>query len=130
MMRYPTLAEILDLHERLLSTSGGARGVRDLAMLESSVAQPRATFDQQDLYPDIISKSAALCHGLILNHPFVDGNKRTGHAAMELFLILNGLQLSADVSDQERVILDLAAGKMSRHDFTAWVRQHATSDST
>ena len=82
-MRYLSLAEVPDLHERLIATSGGIRGVRDIRLLESAVNQPRVTFDQSDLYPDLVSKTAAYCHSLIMNHPFVDGNKRVGHAAME-----------------------------------------------
>jgi death-on-curing protein len=61
------------------------------------VAQPKATFDGEDLYPTIIAKAAALCFSLVQNHPFVDGNKRAGHASMEVFLILNGYALDADV---------------------------------
>lgn len=61
--------------------SGGASGIRDLGALESAVAQPHASFGGQDLYPDLITKAAALCFSLVMNHPFVDGNKRVGHAA-------------------------------------------------
>ncbi len=86
-MRYLSLLEILELHEAVIFSSGGSRGIRDIGALESSVNQPRLTFDQTDLYPDLISKAAALCFSLVMNHPFVDGNKRTGHAALETFLI-------------------------------------------
>jgi death-on-curing protein len=87
-MRYLTLVEILELHEAIIVSTGGALGIRDMGALESAVNQPRLTFDQADLYPDIVSKAAALCFSLVMNHPFVDGNKRVGHAAMETFLIL------------------------------------------
>ena len=104
-------------------------GVRDLGALESALAQPRATFDGQDLYPDVISKAAALCYSLVLNHPFLDGNKRIGHAAMETFLLLNGYELSAELLEQEQVMLDLAAGKLSREQFVSWVTAHTVIDS-
>ena len=108
----------------IISSSGGSRGVRDLNALESAVNQPRQTFDQNDLYPDIISKAAALCISLVMNHPFVDGNKRVGHAAMETFLILNGYEIISSLDEQERVMLELASGKMSRINFSEWLNNH------
>jgi death-on-curing protein len=125
-MRYLSLIEVLELHEAVIASSGGAGGLRDIGALESAISQPRLTFDQADLYPDIVSKAAALCHSLVMNHPFVDGNKRVGHAAMEVFLILNGLQIDATVDEQDRSILDLASGRLPREELTAWVRDHVT----
>ena len=125
-MRYLSISEILELHDRILASSGGARGIRDLGALESSAGQPHATFGEQELYPDLATKATALCFSLVMNHPFVDGNKRVGHAAMETFLILNGHEVDADVDEQERIILNLAAGKLSRDDFTVWLRGHTT----
>jgi len=126
-MRYLTLVEILDLHNRIIASTGGARGIRDLGALESAVSQPRITFDQADLYPDIVSKTAVLCFSLIMNHPFVDGNKRVGHAAMETFLVLNGYEIQADVNEQERVILGIAAGNVTREEFASWLGDHITT---
>ena len=108
----------------LIEQSGGSTGIRDRAALESCVAQPRASFAEQDLYPDLISKCAALGHALVCNHPFVDGNKRIGHAAMEVTLVLNGMKISAGVDDQEQLILDLASGNVSREELTHWLREH------
>ena len=129
-MRHLSLLEILELHEAVIASSGGSRGMRDIGALESAVNQPRLTFDKSDLYPDIISKAAALCFSLVMNHPFIDGNKRVGHAAMETFLILNGLEINATVDEQERIILDLAAGQMKRDAFVFWLNDHITSQST
>ena len=129
-MRYLSLLEVLELHEAIISTSGGSRGIRDIGALESAINQPRITFDKTDLYPDIISKAAALCFSLVMNHPFVDGNKRIGHAAMETFLILNGYEIRATVDEQEQIILDLAAGNLTRVMFTNWLKSnviHITS---
>ena len=123
-MRYLSLLEVLELHEAIISSSGGSRGIRDIHALESSINQPRITFDQTDLYPDIISKAASLCFFLVMNHPFVDGNKRIGHAAMETFLILNGYQIEATVDEQEKIILDLSAGNLKREAFTNWLKDH------
>ena len=89
-MRYLSISEIFELHDLIISSSGGSRGIRDINALESALNLPRQTFDQKDLYPDIVTKAASLCFSLVMNHPFVDGNKRVGHASMETFLILNG----------------------------------------
>jgi death on curing protein len=126
-MRYLTLPEVLEAHERILRQSGGEPGVLNLGALESALAQPRMTFDGQDLYPTLVEKAAALGFSLIKNHPFVDGNKRSAHAAMETFLVLNGYQIVATVEEQEDLILKVAAGKTSREVFTEWLRQHLQS---
>src|SRR5947208_3656063 len=104
-MRYLSLGEVIALHDALLNQSGGAAGIRDVGGLESALAQPRATFGGVDLHPTIVGKAAALGFSLTLNHPFVDGNKRTAHAAMEVFLLLNGTELVASVDEQEQLML-------------------------
>jgi death-on-curing protein len=121
-MRYLTLVEVLDLYLLVMEQSGDAVGVRDLNALESAIAQPRMTFDDADLYPTDVEKAAALGFSLIMNHPFVDGNKRTGHAAMETFLLLNGFEVQAPVDEQAALILRLAAGDLKRDEFTDWLR--------
>jgi death-on-curing protein len=123
-MRYLSISEIFELHDLIISSSGGSRGIRDINALESAVNLPRQTFDQKDLYPDIVTKAAALCFSLVMNHPFIDGNKRVGHASMETFLILNGYEIISSVDEQERVMLELAAGKMSRIYFSEWLNNH------
>ena len=102
MTQYLSLHKLLALHERIAEQSGGGIGVRDLGLLESALAQPRQSFGGTDLYPSLIEKAAALGLSMIANHPFVDGNKRVGHAAMEVFLVLNGNEIDADVGEQER----------------------------
>jgi len=125
-MRYLSISEVFELHDRVISSSGGSRGIRDIRALEAAVNQPRQTFDQKELYPDIVTKAAALCFFLVMNHPFVDGNKRVGHAAMETFLILNGYEIISSVNEQERVMLELASGKMSRINFSEWLNNHTS----
>lgn len=93
-------------------------------LLESTVAQPRITFGGEDLYPSLVEKAAALGFSIIMNHPFVDGNKRTGHAATEIFLVLNGLEINASVDEQERTVLAIASGELGREAFVDWLRQH------
>lgn len=123
-MRFLTVSEVLEIHRQIMRASGGAAGVHSLAALESAVAQPRMTFDGQELYPTLAEKAAALGFSLIQNHPFVDGNKRTGHAALETYLVLNGHELSATEDEQVAVILGVAAGTTSRDTFRDWLKTH------
>lgn len=127
-MRYLALAEVLEIHRRVMAQSGGAEGLMHLSALESALAQPQMTFEGGELYPSLEGKAAALGHALIANHPFRDGNKRTGHAAMEVFLVLNGLEIRATVEEQERVILQVAAGKMDRERFTEWLKRNVEAE--
>ena len=124
MIRYLTLAEVLELHRLVLAQTGGGAGLRDLAALEASVAQPRQSFGGQELYPTLGAKVAALGFGLIANHPFVDGNKRVGHAAMDTMLLLNGAELRAPVEEAEAMILRVASGEASREQLLVWVEAH------
>jgi death-on-curing protein len=126
-MRYLTLGEVAALHRAVIESTGGATGLRNIAALESAVAQPRATFDGADLHPTITGKAAALAYSLALNHPFVDGNKRVAHAAMEVFLALNGVDLHADVDEQEQLFLALAAGRSSRPELERWLERRTTA---
>jgi death-on-curing protein len=81
------------------------------------------SFGGEDLYPDAIEKAVALGFSLIRNHPFVDGNKRIGHASMEVMLVLNGVSLEAPIDDAERVILGVASGQLGRDELSAFVRK-------
>ncbi|MBI1390400.1 MAG: type II toxin-antitoxin system death-on-curing family toxin [bacterium] len=123
-MRYLTLGETLALHHMVMRQSGGCEGLRDINALESAISQPRMTFGGEALYQTMIEKASALGFSIIMNHPFIDGNKRTGHAAMEVFLILNGFEINASVEQQEKVILALASGNLQRDEFTEWLRLH------
>lgn len=124
MTYFLTLSQILFLHQRLIQQSGGTPGLRDIAGLESAVAQPRMTFDEKDLYPSLTDKAAALGYSLIKNHPFIDGNKRICYAAMEVLLVLNGYEIDASIADQEKIILQLATGKMERAELVHWLKDH------
>ena len=123
-MRYLTVGEVLEIYSRVMQQSGGLVGIRDLGALESAVAQPRMTFSGEELYPTLIEKASALGFSLIQNHPFIDGNKRTGHAAMETFLVLNSHYLDADVDEQVEIVLQVASGAIGRETFTNWLRTH------
>jgi death-on-curing protein len=126
-MRFLTLIEVLELHRRVIEQSGGAFGIREVGLLESAIAQPRMTFGGEDLYPSLLEKAAALGFSIIMNHPFVDGNKRTGHAVTETFLVLNGMEISASVDEQEDVILAIASGALGREAFVEWLQRNTTT---
>lgn len=122
-MRYLALSEVLRLHSALIASSGGSSGVRDLGRIQSALAQPMVTFDEVELYPSLVEKAAAMGFALIQGHAFIDGNKRIGHAAIEVFLVLNGFEIFESVDEQERAILAVASGALSREAFTVWLRE-------
>lgn len=128
-MQYLTLEEVIVLHRMIIDQSGGGAGIRDLGMLESALAQPQMTFGPGELYSTIEEKAAAICYSLVMNHPFVDGNKRIGHAVAEVFLVLNGYELESDVDTSEEIILQLASGELSRDDLLKWIREHISPKS-
>ena len=123
MIEYLSLAQILHLHEAQIDAFGGAGGTRDKGALESAVARPTMTFGGEDLYPDVAAKAAALMHSLVLNHPFVDGNKRVGAAAAEFMALLNGFELKASDDELEDLTLAVAKGEMDIEPLTIWLRQ-------
>jgi len=120
---YLSFDQLVAIHEMQLETFGGLDGLRDRGSLESAVARPAMTFGGEDLYPDMASKAAALMESLVMNHPFVDGNKRVGAAAAELFLEVNELRLLAADKEFEEITLALASGKVPVEKLTIWFRQ-------
>ena len=123
-MRYLDVEDIEILHTEVIERIGGSEGIRDRGALESAVAQPEMSFEGEDFYPSIEEKATALCFSIVMNHPFIDGNKRVGHAAMLMFLRMNGFQLRGDAKDHETTILGVAAGELDREDLLAWVKRH------
>ncbi len=123
MIEYLSLAQVLHLHEAQIEMFGGADRIRDKGALESAVARPIMTFGGEDLYPDVAAKAAALMHSLVLNHPFVDGNKRVGAAAAEFMALLNGFELNASDDELEDLTLAVAKGEMNIEPLTIWLRQ-------
>ena len=118
-------ALIYAVHGEQLAEHGGGAGVRDANLLESALARP----EQLAHYgaPDAADLAASYGYGISRNHPFVDGNKRTAFVAVELFLALNGFDLTATDADCVMNMLDLAAGKMPEAAFAAWIRKHLKS---
>ena len=115
--------QLVALHGELMKAFGGRRGLRDRGALEAAAARPGMTFDGEDLYPDLAAKVAALMHSLVVNHAFVDGNKRVGTAAAELVVEVNGYRLRAEDSELEKVTFSVARGELSAEALAIWFRQ-------
>jgi len=116
--------QVLWIHGRVIATSGGDPTILDRGKIESAVAQPRMSFGGKALYPTLAEKAAALGFSLIKNHPFLDGNKRTGIICVMAFLSRNGYRLVAPVDEAEAVVLGVADGRVGRDAFVAWLRDH------
>ncbi len=111
---------VLATHDRLLADHGGAEGLRDAGLLESALARPRQHYAYSS--PDIIELGAIYTTGIVRNHPFVDGNKRTGFATGVAFLLLNGVVLQAAEEEAAQAVLALAAGDLDEAGYAAWLR--------
>jgi death-on-curing protein len=122
---YLSLEQVLELHRLEIRRFGGSAGLRERGSLDAALTRPQITFAGEDLYPDVESKAAAVMHSLVMNHPFVDGNKRTGAAVAELFLNLNGVELEADDDDLVAVTLSVARGEVNAEALAIWLRQRS-----
>ncbi len=124
MIQYLSAEQILFIHTRLIEESGGEQGIRDLGLLRSAAARPRATYDQTDLYPNIYFKAAALFDSLVNNHPFVDGNKRTGIASTVLFLQINGFSFHTSQDEMVAFTRSVAQGAETIESISHWIGRH------
>ena len=124
-MKYLTAEQVLFIHARLIEETGGSHGVRDLNMMMSALGRVQASFDNQDLYPGLFSKAAALMDSLIRNHPFVDGNKRTGVTAAGLFLHRNGYRLVADSNNLVEMTMRIAESQTSLDELAIWFENNS-----
>jgi death-on-curing protein len=119
-----TKKEILQLHELSIQTYGGAHGIRDEGMLESAIARPFQTFGGEDLYPTVYEKAAAFAESLIINHPFVDGNKRTGFAVMLATLRRGNIKLTASQNDTYNFVIAISTGEMKFEAIVEWLKEN------
>jgi len=119
------LEDVLNIHEFLINKFGGSHGLRDESLLKSALARPFQTFDQVDLHKTFVEKAAALIESIISNHPFVDGNKRTGYVLMRLYLMANGLDIIADPDEKYDFVIAIASGDISHEQIVDWIRNHS-----
>ena len=124
-MKYLYPKQALYLYQQIIQQSGGTVGLRDEGLLESAVYRPQASFGGQELYPDLFSKTAALGHSLVSNHPFVDGNKRVGFEAMRLMLRLNGYDIHASLETKYQFVINIAQGQLTEQAIADWLKHHS-----
>lgn len=110
------------IHHILIDQFGGSRGVRDVSGLEAALARPYASFDGVDLYPALEEKAVALFESIIMNHPFVDGNKRTAYVLMRLLLLNAGLDISASRNEKYSMVISVSKGEMGFEEIKAWLK--------
>ena len=122
-----TLGEILEIHQDQINRYGSAAGIRDIGLLQSAIAMPSASFGRQFLHSDLFEMAAAYLFHISQNHPFVDGNKRTGAVAAIVFLALNGIDLAADEEELEKLVLKVAEGKAGKETVATFLRDNTIS---
>lgn len=113
--------DLLEQHALVVKASGGADGVRDLGVLQSAVAKPFKTFDGVDLYPAVLEKAAVLLESIVVNYPFVDGNKRAGYTVTRSFLKINGIDIVATLDQRYEFVIAVASGEMHYEEILAWL---------
>ena len=122
-MQYISLREVLLIHIAAIRRYGGSDGVRDAGLVESALARPRASFGDYEAYPDLYSKAAVLLEGVIKNHGFVDGNKRTASATVSVFLQKNGHYYNASQKVLVEFVVEVAEGKFDTEEITSWLKK-------
>lgn len=118
---------VLRLHELSIMEYGGSRGLREEGLLESALARPYQTFGGEDLYPTVYEKAAAIAESIIINHPFIDGNKRTGFLAMLAVLAEENIYLVSTKDQTYQVVIDISMGKKSTAELVQWLQLNSQS---
>jgi len=124
-----TLEEAIHIHDALIDKFGGSSGLRDTKLLKSALARPEQTFDGKDLYPTPIEKAAAILESVVVNHPFIDGNKRTGYTLFRLYLRKAGLDIYASQDEKYDLLISIADGSKNIDHIIDWSNEkvkHAT----
>mgnify|MGYP001573172452 CR=1 FL=1 len=124
-IKYLSVEQALTIHEALIKHYGGSHGIHNQGLLESAIFRPQASVFGQDAYPALFEKCAVLGYSLIQNHPFVDGNKRTGFAATHLMLLINGYDLTSTTKEEITMAKKIASGKMREPAITQWLKKHS-----
>jgi death on curing protein len=111
------------IHQILIEKFGGSYGIRDIKLLESALARPFQTFDEKDLYQSPVEKAAALLESILINHPFIDGNKRIGYVLMRLLLINNDLDISANEEEKYKFVISVSQGTLRWAGIIKWLNE-------
>ncbi len=120
------VAEVEQLHKLLIDNFGGSHGIRDRQALDSALSRPFQTFDGNDLYPSAIEKAASLVESILINHPFIDGNKRTGYALLRLYLLYNDLDIIASPDNKYEFVINIASGTLKYDGIVSWLSSNTT----
>ncbi len=124
-----SLQEVEKIHQILILEFGGANGIRDKDFLDSALARPFQTFDGKELYPTPLDKAASLIESILINRPFVDGNKRTGYVLMRLLLLHNKLDIVASQEEKYSFVMDIASGYSNFETIVKWLANHTVKTS-
>lgn len=119
-----TIKEVLIIHQLAIKQFGGSEGVRDFGLLESAIQRPFVTFGNEELYPTATDKAAAIVESIVKNHPFSDGNKRTGYILMRLFLLKSKMDIAATESEKYEFIINIAEGKIEIEAIKLWIKNN------
>ena len=118
------IQEVLVIHDTLIVQFGGSNGIRDYNLLVSAINRPYTGTGDTEFYPTIHEKAAALIESIVKNHPFVDGNKRTGYVIMRLFLLNNGFDIQASQDEKYTFVIRIASGSLTIEHITSWILEH------
>ena len=119
-----SIKEVEIIHNILIDKFGGSKGIRDIGLLESTLARPFATFDDNDLYPNPTEKASAILESIVINHPFIDGNKRTAYTLMRLILLENGLDIFASQESKYDLVISASTGKFRFDEIKNWIQSN------
>jgi death-on-curing protein len=122
--KFLTISQVLNIHQRQIQRFGGTSGVRDEGLLDSALAQSQATFGGELLHPTIHEQAAAFLYHLAMNHPFIDGNKRTAFAVMLTFLSLNGYTLNLSQEQAYNLVIQVVQKEISKEELSAFLELH------
>lgn len=119
-----TIKIILRLHDLSIINYGGSQGIRDQGLMESAIARPYQTFDGKDLYPTVFEQASALAESIIINHPFIDGNKRTGLLAMLVILEMGSLKITASNDATYNFTIQISTGELKFEEIVLWLKNN------
>ncbi len=123
-----SVKEVEEVHQILIDMFGGAQGIRDLVALESALARPFQTFGGDELHPTPIHKAASLIESILINHPFIDGNKRTGYVLMRMLLISSGFDIHATLDQKYEFVIGIASGAIKFESIVEWLTLHTVKN--
>lgn len=123
-----SLEKVLEIHQIQIREFGGSSGLRDIGMLQSAIAMPAAQFGGQYLHAGLHEMAAAYLYDMVLNHPFVDGNKRVAAMSADIFLLMNGVLLTMSEAELTKLTMDVAQRKLEKPEIAAFIKKHSQKD--